>query len=285
LGLDVGAGLLSKPDDVTGHAAHFGGYVAGLIFGVHFVRNVKVTKAEKVLKAVALAVGAGALGCCIFWISRWAPRSLWDGMVPWCWARQANRSIGTATGRAMSISGSRCEMAVNHGEKGCDEISLGYRSQVAWGCKDEAWNFPYFRDREWHCLRCADEACIAGFEAKLSSSLSPVSYIACSLDGASGWTESAKSRQLGWMTPHEYWDQPPIEVDFVHPRSRFFFWFKSSPELAPLFDLLLFLGLPLFSTNQARNVFFCWDPNSSQVMWSLSCPHFDSGDTSQLWWN
>ena len=27
--LDVGAGMLAKPDDVTGHAAHFGGYLSG----------------------------------------------------------------------------------------------------------------------------------------------------------------------------------------------------------------------------------------------------------------
>ena len=29
IGLDVGAGAMVKPDDVTGHAAHFGGYLAG----------------------------------------------------------------------------------------------------------------------------------------------------------------------------------------------------------------------------------------------------------------
>jgi hypothetical protein len=29
IGLDVGAGAMAKPDDVTGHAAHFGGYLAG----------------------------------------------------------------------------------------------------------------------------------------------------------------------------------------------------------------------------------------------------------------
>ena len=41
----------------------------------------------------------------------------------------------------------------------------------------------------------------------------------------------------------------------------------SSPELAsPLFFVVvLFWGFPLFSTHQARTVFFCWGPNSSQV--------------------
>ena len=77
----MGASLIAEPDDVTGHAAHFGGYLAGtgeqlepeiqlesnllehfvekntpgLIFGVHFVRNVKVTKCEQVLKAEFVA--------------------------------------------------------------------------------------------------------------------------------------------------------------------------------------------------------------------------------------
>ena len=33
IGLDVGAGAMAKPDDVTGHAAHFGGYLAGWAVG------------------------------------------------------------------------------------------------------------------------------------------------------------------------------------------------------------------------------------------------------------
>ncbi|CAE7385100.1 rom-1 [Symbiodinium natans] len=87
--LDVGAGMMAKPDDVTGHAAHFGGYLSGLIFGVFFVRNKKVTRCEQVLKVVMLLIGLGCLGFCFYRISSWAPRSLWDDGVPWCWARQA----------------------------------------------------------------------------------------------------------------------------------------------------------------------------------------------------
>lgn len=29
IGLDVAAGAMAKPDDATGHAAHFGGYLSG----------------------------------------------------------------------------------------------------------------------------------------------------------------------------------------------------------------------------------------------------------------
>lgn len=131
--LDVGAGMLAKPDDVTGHAAHFGGYLSGLIFGVWFVRNKKVTKCEQVLKVVMLLIGLGCLGFCFYRISLWAPSSLWDDGVPWCWARQA-------------------------------------------------YSYTYFGDQEWHCLRCPDDECAAGFELVLSASLSPVSYIACDSD-------------------------------------------------------------------------------------------------------
>jgi len=130
IGLDTAAGAMAKPDDVTGHAAHFGGYLAGLIFGLCFVRNVKVTKCEKYLQAIAVFIGCGCVIFCIVWIAFWAPRSIWDGGVPWCWARQA-------------------------------------------------FSYPYFGDREWHCLRCADESCIASFQALLSTSLTEVSYIAC----------------------------------------------------------------------------------------------------------
>ncbi|CAE7889731.1 SPON1, partial [Symbiodinium microadriaticum] len=125
--LDVGAGMLAKPDDVTGHAAHFGGYLSGLIFGVWFVRNKKVTKCEQVLKVVMLLIGLGCLGFCFYRISLWAPSSLWDDGVPWCWARQA-------------------------------------------------YSYTYFGDQEWHCLRCPDDECAAGFELVLSASLSPDSW-------------------------------------------------------------------------------------------------------------
>ncbi|CAK9030292.1 unnamed protein product [Durusdinium trenchii] len=37
----------------------------------------------------------------------------------------------------------------------------------------EAFSYPYFGDREWHCIRCPDEICIADFTAKLETSLSP----------------------------------------------------------------------------------------------------------------
>jgi len=136
IGLDVAAGAMAKPDDATGHAAHFGGYLSGLIFGLMFVRNVKVTKCEKVLQVVAIFIGCACLIFCLVWIALWAPRSLWDGGVPWCWARQA-------------------------------------------------FSYPYFGDREWHCLRCADDACIADLVGQLSTSLTEVSYIAC--DSGSLW--------------------------------------------------------------------------------------------------
>ena len=37
----------------------------------------------------------------------------------------------------------------------------------------KAFSYPYFGDREWHCIRCPDEICIADFTAKLETSLSP----------------------------------------------------------------------------------------------------------------
>ena len=34
----------------------------------------------------------------------------------------------------------------------------------------------------------------------------------------------------------------------------------TSPELAPLFVFFCFFGFPLFSTNQAKKMIFCWGP-------------------------
>ncbi|CAK9111649.1 1-alkyl-2-acetylglycerophosphocholine esterase [Durusdinium trenchii] len=54
-----------------------------------------------------------------------------------------------------------------------------YLAEFAYGNSDDkeneqnAFSYPYFGDREWHCIRCPDEICIADFTAKLETSLSP----------------------------------------------------------------------------------------------------------------
>ena len=38
------------------------------------------------------------------------------------------------------------------------------------------------------------------------------------------------------------------------------------PRISSPFCVFAFLGFPVFSTNQANNIYFCWGPNSSLVM-------------------
>ena len=73
----------------------------------------------------------------------------------------------------------------------------------------------------------------------------------------------ARGEGDGWICPFK----PPKRVPSkkAHP--------YYSPELAPLFAFCFF-GVPLFSTNQAEPMFFCWGPNSSLVL--LGCLSFDS---------
>ena len=52
-------------------------------------------------------------------------------------------------------------------------------------------------------------------------------------------------------------------VDFVTLLSHRVHQTKTSPELAPVFFWGGFFGVPLFSTDQAKRIFFCWGPDSS----------------------
>ncbi|CAE8708095.1 unnamed protein product [Polarella glacialis] len=84
---DITIAQVSTGDHATGHSAHFGGYVAGLLMGVALVRNLKVERWERVLQVVALCTGLFLIIFCLAWNSRWAPRSVWDS-TPWCYSRQ-----------------------------------------------------------------------------------------------------------------------------------------------------------------------------------------------------
>lgn len=107
---DILVAQFAKPDDPTGHSAHLGGYVAGLIMGVLFVRNLKVSNWERYFQAIALAIGLALTIFCVAWTAQWAPRSIRD-TTPWCWARQM-------------------------------------------------YDPTIFGDKNWHCIRCADQTCI-----------------------------------------------------------------------------------------------------------------------------
>eukprot|EP00440_Ansanella_granifera_P011303 gb/GFBE01012261.1/.p1 GENE.gb/GFBE01012261.1/~~gb/GFBE01012261.1/.p1 ORF type:complete len:441 (+),score=77.48 gb/GFBE01012261.1/:1-1323(+) len=85
--VDVVTAYLAKPDDATGHSAHMGGYLAGLVFGVLLVRNTHVTRWERVCQVVMVLIGVGFVVFAGWWMSQWEPRTIWDP-VPWCWARQ-----------------------------------------------------------------------------------------------------------------------------------------------------------------------------------------------------
>jgi len=71
------------------HSSHLGGFLAGLLAGILFCRNLKVTKGERIVQAVAVflcLIGLIFLGS---WLSQWPPKGLFDSKG-WCWLRQAN---------------------------------------------------------------------------------------------------------------------------------------------------------------------------------------------------
>ncbi|CAE8603060.1 unnamed protein product [Polarella glacialis] len=110
MGFDIGIAQLNSDDHVTGHSAHFGGYIAGLVMGILLVRNLKVHMWERVAQGIPLTIAIGSVAGALYWNSLWAPVSVWDA-VPWCYYRQV-------------------------------------------------YNPAIFGDAVYHCVRCADQACM-----------------------------------------------------------------------------------------------------------------------------
>ena len=101
-------------------------------------------------------------------ISLWAPSSLWDDGVPWCWARQAGRSCSEDEVLSLSCLSLRPASF-------CSGVLLHLLRRP--GTRDRRSSpRPCGPRQEWHCLRCPDDECAAGFELVLSASLSPDSW-------------------------------------------------------------------------------------------------------------
>jgi len=71
----------------SSHAAHSGGFIAGLLIVVVIGRNLVLTGCEKVTMAVSLAVGIGLIIFSMTWARSKPPQSFFDD-VGFCWWRQ-----------------------------------------------------------------------------------------------------------------------------------------------------------------------------------------------------
>merc|ERR1712039_107477 len=79
-------GSLSTGETVS-HAAHFGGYVAGLLACIWLGRVLVVYRRGRVLQVLTVVLGICLITFCLWWGQQWPPRDIWDE-VEWCWSRQ-----------------------------------------------------------------------------------------------------------------------------------------------------------------------------------------------------
>jgi len=73
----------------TSHAAHFGGYVAGVLIALVVGRNTVVRRWERAAQAAAFVLGVALILFCVVWGLHWPPRTIWES-EGWCWARQVS---------------------------------------------------------------------------------------------------------------------------------------------------------------------------------------------------
>jgi len=71
------------------HAAHFGGWLSGMLMGVLVGRNLKVHDFEHYFQAVAFVILLVIVIFSAVWLSGWPPRTIFQAeQDAWCWVRQ-----------------------------------------------------------------------------------------------------------------------------------------------------------------------------------------------------
>jgi len=71
----------------TSYSAHFGGYMAGMLWGILLGRNLRVKRFERIIQAVVALLLLGVLALSAVKLAEWPPRSPWEEHG-WCWVRQ-----------------------------------------------------------------------------------------------------------------------------------------------------------------------------------------------------
>lgn len=71
----------------TSHAAHGGGFVAGLMACAVVGRRVSSRDTDCCVRALTLIMALGLTICCVCWGMSWAPQNIFEE-VRWCWGKQ-----------------------------------------------------------------------------------------------------------------------------------------------------------------------------------------------------
>jgi len=87
------------------HAAHLGGFLAGLCIGVGVSRSVQASKLECAIRLTVWFSGFFLAIFCLLWFSQWPPRSFFDA-TPWCMARQVSNQTAFGNWRYHCV---RCQ--------------------------------------------------------------------------------------------------------------------------------------------------------------------------------
>jgi len=87
------------------HAAHLGGFLAGLCIGVGVRRSLHATKLEWAIRLGVWFSCVFLAMFCLVWFSQWPPRSIFNA-TPWCMARQVSNQTAFGNWRYHCV---RCQ--------------------------------------------------------------------------------------------------------------------------------------------------------------------------------
>lgn len=74
-GSDIGQAIYNRyvldMDQHIGYAAHFAGALAGLLVGINVLRNLNVTRTERIVWIVSMVIYVSLMATCIIWNLAW----------------------------------------------------------------------------------------------------------------------------------------------------------------------------------------------------------------------
>lgn len=74
-GTDIGTAIYNRYvldiNENIGYAAHFAGAVAGLLVGINILRNLSITRTERIIWWISIIVYTILMGTCIIWNIAW----------------------------------------------------------------------------------------------------------------------------------------------------------------------------------------------------------------------
>lgn len=96
----------------TGHFAHAGGCISGMLTGILLGKDIKANDYKTTIRAVAVTLSFCLIAFYAWWVEKWPPRAIWD-TLPFCWIHQVKNEtvFGNKNWNCLTCKDKACAQA------------------------------------------------------------------------------------------------------------------------------------------------------------------------------